>query len=30
MKSTRNNTQKRTPKNPIKFQLTLNDEQKGS
>ena len=28
MKSTRNNTQKRTPKNPIKFQLTLNDEQK--
>ena len=28
MKSTRSNTQKRVPKNPIKFQLSLNEEQK--
>ena len=28
MKHTRTNTQKRVPKNPIKFQLSLNEEQK--
>ena len=28
MKSTKQNSQKRAPKNPIKFQLTLNEEQK--